>query len=217
MQTDTAHRRLRELILDGTYQPGARLTELDVAAQLEMSRTPVREALHALAADGLVQPSGRGVTVVELAPEELQDAYQVRAALEGLTAELAAGRQRDGRIAPADLRALQEIADAAAAATSAGRLAEGVGHNRAFHRRIAELSGNAMALQALDRVWDLIHVSTLRSLRQTARTAHVSGQHDKLLAAIVEGRGDDAGRVAREHVLDTHAAAGKEERRPEAV
>ena len=124
MQTDTAHRRLRELILAGTYQPGARLTELDVAALLEMSRTPVREALHALAADGLVQPSGRGVTVVELAPEELQDAYQVRAALEALTAELTAERQRDGRIAPADLRALQEIADAAAEATSAGRLAE---------------------------------------------------------------------------------------------
>jgi DNA-binding FadR family transcriptional regulator len=72
-----------------------------------------------------------------------------------------------------------------------------------------------MALQALDRVWDLIHVSTLRSLRETARTARVSGQHDRLLAAIVEGRGADARRVAREHVLDTHAAAAREDPRSE--
>src|SRR3981081_2747216 len=111
MQTETAHRRLRELILDGTYRPGSRLTELDAAAALQMSRTPVREALRALASDGLVRPTGRGVTVVALEPDDLEDAYQVRAALEALTAELAADRQRDGRIAPAALRELRSLAD----------------------------------------------------------------------------------------------------------
>ncbi len=205
MQAEIARRRLREWILDGTYAPGARLTELDVAAVLEMSRTPVREALSALAADGLVRPTARGVVIVVLESADLDDAYQVRAALEALTAELAAGQQRDGRIAPADLASLRDIATAAAVATTAGRLVEAVGHNRRFHRRIAELAGNAIALQTLDRVWDPIQVSTLHSLAPLARQAHVSAQHDQLLAAITDARAEDAGQIARRHALDTRA------------
>lgn len=205
-----ARRRLREMILDGTYPPGARLTELDAVAALGMSRTPVREALSALAADGLVRSTGRGVVVATLEPDDLDDAYQVRAALEALTAELAAGRQRDGWIAPADLAALADMAAAAADATVAGRLVEAVGHNRQFHRRIAELAGNAIALHTLDRVWDQIQLSALRSLAPPSRQAHVSAQHDQLLGAITNALAEDAGRIARQHVLDTRASTTKE-------
>jgi DNA-binding GntR family transcriptional regulator len=207
MQNEVAHRRLRELILDGTYAPGVRLTEVDAATALEMSRTPVREALRALAADGLVRTTGRGVVVIALDPGDLEDAYQVRAALEALTAETAATRQRDGRLAPADLTALRTLADVTAETTSEGRLVEAVELNRRFHRRIAELAGNRIALETLNRVWDQIQVSTLRSLKPVVRHAHVSAQHDDLLAAITDGRAQDAGRIARRHVLDTRTTA----------
>jgi DNA-binding GntR family transcriptional regulator len=203
VQTETAARRLRELILDGSYPPGTRLSEVAAAATLAMSRTPVREALQGLAADGLVRPSGRGVVVVALAEDDLLEAYQVRAALEALTAELAAQRQRAGQLAPADLIALRRDAKAAAEATSAGRLVDAVGHNRRFHRRIAELAGNAIALAALDRLWDQIQVSTMDSLAPPARRAHVADEHEQLLAAITTGRAPDAARAARRHVLDT--------------
>jgi DNA-binding GntR family transcriptional regulator len=203
VQADVAWRRLRELILDGTYPPGARLTELDAAAALAMSRTPVREALRALVADGLVRATGRGVVVVALAPEDLRDAYQVRAALEALTAELAAVRQREGRIAPADLAALRGEATVAAGATRAGQVADAVASNRRFHRQVAALAGNALALAALDRLWDQIQVSTVHSLAPPARSDHVNAQHDELLKAIVDGRAEDAARLARQHVLDT--------------
>ncbi|MFB9624170.1 GntR family transcriptional regulator [Nonomuraea helvata] len=212
MQTDVARSRLRELILDGTYPPGARLTEMEVAAALEMSRTPVREALRALAADGLVRPAGRGVVVVSLERGDLEEAYQVRAALEALTAELAATRQREGRIAPADLAALRDITTETATATAEGRFAEAVLLNRRFHRLIAELAANSMALHALERIWDQIHVSTLRSLAPPSRPAHVSGQHEELVAAIVLGLADEAARVARAHVLDTRTTTSQEER-----
>ncbi|MFG6195307.1 GntR family transcriptional regulator [Nonomuraea sp. JJY05] len=211
MQTDVARRRLREMILDGAYPPGARLTEMEVAAALDMSRTPVREALRALTADGLVRPSGRGVVVVELERGDLDEAYQVRAALEALTAELAATRQREGRIAPADLAALREIAIDTATATAEGRLAEAVRLNLRFHRVIAELAGNSMALHALERIWDQIQVSTLRSLAPPSRPAHVSGQHEELVAAIVLGRPEEAARVARAHVLDTRSITHSKE------
>ena len=210
MQTERAHDRLRALILEGIYQAGTRLTEVEAAASLAMSRTPVREALRALAADGLVRPAGRGVVVVALDPDALDDAYQVRAALEALTAELAAARQRAGRVAPADLASLRAVAAAAAESTAAGRLKDAVGHNREFHRRIAQLAGNAIALGTLDRLWDQIQVSTLRSLTAPARPAHVSAQHDRLLAAITDGRVEDAGRITREHVLDTRASTQRE-------
>ncbi|TMR08071.1 GntR family transcriptional regulator [Nonomuraea turkmeniaca] len=213
MQTDVACSRLRELILDGVYPPGARLTEMEAAATLEMSRTPVREALRMLAADGLVRPAGRGVVVVALEEADLNEAYQVRAALEALTAELAAARQREGRIAPADLRTLHDVATRTATATAEGRLADAVRLNRRFHRTIAELAGNTMALQALERIWDQIQVSTLHSLMPPSRPAHVSGQHDELLAVITDGRHEAAAAIARAHVLDTRSTAHKEEHR----
>ncbi|MFC4015046.1 GntR family transcriptional regulator [Nonomuraea purpurea] len=213
MQSDVAWRRLRELILDGTYPPGARLTEMEAAAALDMSRTPVREALRALTADGLVRPSGRGVVVVALEPGDLDEAYQVRSALESLTAELAATRQREGRIAPADLVTLRDVATDTANATADGRLAEAVVLNRRFHRLIAELAANTMALHALERIWDQIQVSTLRSLAPPSRPAHVSGQHEELLAAIAGGRAEEAARIARAHVLDTRAITHSEEDR----
>jgi DNA-binding GntR family transcriptional regulator len=210
VQTDTARHRLRELILDGTYPAGTRLTELKVAAALGMSRTPVREAIRTLAADGLVRPAGWGVTVISLDPSDLDHAYQVRAALDGLTAELAADRHRAGRIAPADLASLGAAATDAAEATAAGRLQQAVKHNRRFHQRIAESAGNPIALSTLDRLWDQILVSTLHSLAAPARPAQVAAQHDQLLAAIADGRAADAGRIARQHALDTRASTHQE-------
>jgi DNA-binding GntR family transcriptional regulator len=202
-QTDSARARLRALIVDGAYAPGQRLTETEVAASLAMSRTPVREAFRALVADGLVRSAGRGVQVVALDREALRHAYEVRSALEALTAELAARRQAEGRIAPADLADLTREAEQAEAATLAGRFAAAVAYNRRFHRRIAGLAGNPVALEALDRLWDQIMVSTRETLAPPHRPAQVNSQHRDLLAAIREGRPDDAAAVARAHVRDT--------------
>ncbi|MFC4035568.1 GntR family transcriptional regulator [Streptomyces polygonati] len=202
-QTDSARTRLRDLILDGAYAPGERLTETEVAESLTMSRTPVREAFRSLAADGLVRSSGRGVQVVALDGAALRHAYEVRGALEALTAELAARRQAEGRIAPAELAALAEEADRTEAATLAGRFAEAVGHNRRFHRRIAELAANPVALATLDRLWDQIVVSTRASLDPPHRPARVNAQHRELLTAITEGRPARAASAARLHVADT--------------
>jgi DNA-binding GntR family transcriptional regulator len=210
MRTDMARRRLRELIVDGTYPAGTRLTELEVAAALRVSRTPVREAFRALTADGLVRPAGWGVAVVALDPSDLDHAYQVRAALDGLCAERAADRQQAGRIAPADLAAVRAAAADAAQATAAGQLQQAVEDNRRFHQRIAELAGNPIALATLDRLWDQILVSTLKSLAAPARPAQVAAQHEQLLAAITGGRAAEAGRIARQHALDTRTSTHQE-------
>lgn len=191
------------MIVGGAYAPGQRLTETEVAGELAMSRTPVREALRSLVADGLVRSAGRGVEVVALDTAALRDAYRVRAALEALTAELAAERQSEGLIAPAELTALAADADLTEEATVDGRFTEAVAYNRRFHGRIAALAGNPPAQAALERLWDQIVVSTRASLDPPHRPAQVNSQHRELLAAITEGRPLDAAAIARRHVLDT--------------
>ncbi|UQS24394.1 GntR family transcriptional regulator [Amycolatopsis thermalba] len=202
----TIYDRVRELIVGGVFPPGERLTELDLSHRLDVSRTPVREALRRLESDGLVESGQRGVMVVRLSDGELREAYLVRASLEALTAELAALRQRAGEIAPAALARLTGHAGDADRATRDGDLATGVRHNREFHRHIAVLSGNALALGFLDRVWDRIVVSTRDSLAAPSRTGQVDDEHRRLVAAITAGDGPAAAALARDHVLSTLSA-----------
>src|SRR5690349_15974495 len=130
----TVYDDLRELIVSGELP--ARVSESELADRLHVSRTPVREALERLHGDGLVDTRGRGVRLVELDQTELKAVYRVRAALEALTAELVAERQRAGEIAPAALTGLTRLADRADEATRAADLTAGATHNRAFHLKL---------------------------------------------------------------------------------
>ena len=197
------YHEVRGLIVLGTYPAGQPVTELELCERLGVSRTPVREALRRLESDGLVRAARRGVTVVELDPKALRDAYLVRASLEALTAELAARRQRDGELPPASLARLAEHADLADRATRDGDLVAGVRHNQAFHQYVAKLADNPAALGVLDRIWDQIIVSTRASLTASARPVLVDDEHRRLIAAITAGDPPGAAAHAREHVLAT--------------
>ncbi|WP_165975849.1 GntR family transcriptional regulator [Actinomadura rubrisoli] len=199
MQVDTVYRRLRELIVAGEYPPGERLTETAVGETLAVSRTPVREALRRLESDGLVHGVGRGMVVTVLTPDRLGHAYAVRAALETLTAELAADRQRTGRIAPIALSDLERDARRLEDVTAAGDLDQAIELNRRFHRGIAELACNPIALEILDRLWDQIIVSTRASLAPPERPETVASEHQDLLRAIVQGDRTLAGQIAGDH------------------
>ena len=96
---------LEEMIVSGQLQPGERLDEADLAARFKMSRTPVREAVKALVATGLLDMRGRqGVTVATISIPILLEMFQMMAALEGLCAKLAARRAT-----PAERAGLREI------------------------------------------------------------------------------------------------------------
>jgi DNA-binding GntR family transcriptional regulator len=194
----TVYDQLRELIVGGDLPD--RVSESELAERLHVSRTPIREALERLHGDGLVDARGRGVRLKTLDPSQLRAVYRVRAALEGLTAELVAERQAAGEIAPAELERLARAADEA---TRAGDLAAGAAHNRAFHLRIAELADNPPALDALRRIWDQIVVSTRRSLVAPARATAVDAEHRRLLDAIAMADPAEAAAAARTHVLNT--------------
>ncbi|MFG1920497.1 GntR family transcriptional regulator [Cryptosporangium sp. NPDC048952] len=169
MQADAAYARLREAIVDGQYPAGARLTEVEIAETLGMSRTPVREALRRLAGDGLVRASDRGVIVDLMDEEEAWHARTVRAALDVLVAELAARRQKAGEVSPAALRAAEEAAASAQTYLERGDTDEAYRHDQRLHRQIAEIAGNPVALQMLDRLADRLEVARLAAAARAER------------------------------------------------
>jgi DNA-binding GntR family transcriptional regulator len=93
--SDEVYEKLRLAIVTGEIRPNAPLIEVDLANALNVSRTPIRESLQRLAADQLVVPRKRGWAVKEYSAQEIQESYEVRAALEGYAARLAATRASD--------------------------------------------------------------------------------------------------------------------------
>ncbi|MGH3298936.1 MAG: GntR family transcriptional regulator [Trebonia sp.] len=207
MDGETVYQRLREQIVSGVYRAGDRLPEVALSTELAVSRTPVREALRRLESDGLVRSSGRGVRVTVMTTAAVQHAHAVRAALEALTAELAAGRQLAGQLAPAALADLEGKAADLEQVTAAGDLERAVDLNRQFHLRIAGLSGNPIALEMLDRLWNQLIVSARESLERAGRPDAVAAEHRELLAAISRGDGALAGRIAADHARATARTA----------
>lgn len=97
--------RLRQLIVEGDIAPGAKLNERQLAARLQVSRTPLREAIKMLAAEGLVELlPNRGAVAAQLSAQDVADTFEVMAGLEGQSGELAAQRISAGELA--EIRAL---------------------------------------------------------------------------------------------------------------
>ncbi len=191
---------LRKRFADGGFAPAERLTETALAQELGVSRTPVREALGRLLADGLVVPSARGVAVAALSGEEITHIYRLRAALEGLAAAEAAQRQADGLIAPAELRGIREAADEVERAIEGGDAKTAAQANLAFHRGIGRAAANPFLSDALHRVWDRIAVATVSNLSDRDWATAVVAEHETIYRAIVDGDVDAARQAAEQHI-----------------
>lgn len=167
-ESDRVTRQLRDDILDGVRPPGSKLVERELAAELGVSRLPVRDALKVLVTEGLVTPRPRTWAVVrEFSPTDIADLDEVRSALETLTFRLAA--QRHTRAGLDQLRADLD------AELEAARSGEGVRARRAaadFHETVTSLAANEL-LSELER--------TLRS-----RMRWLLGRHQDLLGVAKE-------------------------------
>lgn len=140
---DRATEVLRQAIVTGHLRPGARLVQEQLANELGVSRTPLREALRRLEQEGLVRVSGnRGLAVTELSPEGLLDNYDVREVLDGLAARLAAAR-----ISPGEQAELQSLHQRSAESIEEWDPEEWMASNAEFHRFILRCAHSP----ALDR------------------------------------------------------------------
>jgi DNA-binding GntR family transcriptional regulator len=192
---------LRRSILTNRRRPGDRLIEDRLSEELGVSRVPIREALRALAAEGLVEVQPRrGASVADLSPEVARDLVEVRATLEGLNARLAARHHQPAIVA--ELRAVLAQGNRAARSRNVDDL---VRLNGDFHDKLAEAGRNTI-------LWDIMRVLRERtSLVFAANTARRAVQdwdeHSKILAAVIDGDEELASMLATRHVRRAAEAA----------
>jgi len=189
--------RLLQAILDGRYQPGARIVETRVARELGTSQAPVREALRDLEALGVVETSPfRGARVRRPSARELLEAYAVRSELETLGARLALPAISDG-----DLEELAGRLREMRRAARAGDLHAEAAADAAFHGRIIELAGNA----TLERVWRRLEPfsRTYITLVVPGADRHrIADLHDPVLEALRQRDPDLVAAALRRHFVE---------------
>ncbi|GAA5065705.1 DNA-binding GntR family transcriptional regulator [Thermocatellispora tengchongensis] len=191
---------LRRRFAEGEYAPGQRLMEKVIAAELGVSRTPVREAIGRLLTEGLVVPTARGVAVAALTPQEAEHLFVLRADLEALAAELAAERQARGQLAPARIDELDRAVEKVEAAVEARDPRASAQANLALHRAIGAAAGNPFLEDALHRVWDRIAVTTVANLDDPHWAATIGDQHRAIVAEIRAGNPQAARQAAKSHI-----------------
>ncbi|MEU4561043.1 GntR family transcriptional regulator [Actinoplanes sp. NPDC023936] len=194
-RADVVHDRLREAILAAELRPNHRLVEKEIADWLEVSRTPVREALFRLVQEGLVVQR-KGWVVRDHTPAEILEIMEARAGVEAHAAFLAAQR-----ITEAALTRLEELIETMEDdSVSRLKLNE---LNNVFHDIITEAATNTVVAQLHRRTkinyWNLNQPVVFTP----ADDEIVNTQHRQLVTSLRAGDGETAARVAREHVENT--------------
>jgi len=187
---------LRQDILNNTYRPGQRLSEETIAQELNVSRTPVREALKRLHAEGFVEITPhRGAVVRDPSGEELAELCTVREVLEGLAARLAARS-----ISLIEVYSLERLLAEMEAAMAEGRLADLDALNFQFHETIWIASRNRYLAHQLRQLRQFVHRLQESTLTVQGRKEEAYREHKALFEACAAGDPDEAERLAREHV-----------------
>lgn len=192
-QGQSAYRRLLVEIRLGQLPPGARLRETELAERLGISRTPVREAIRQLEADGLVTHQARqGATIRNLDYAEVIELYEMRSVLEGTAARLAA------RVAQrVELIELTELNDALAA-SAPGAAAQEL--NRQFHRTLLDAARNRFLIKTMSALQKTLLILGPSTLAEPARPEAAAAEHARVIAALAAHDADAAEAAMRAHV-----------------
>lgn len=191
---------LRQRILDGRVKQGERLFEDQLATDLDVSRNPVREALQALAAEGFVDlEPRRGARVATISTARAADLFEVREALEGLVARLAAQRKT-----PEQLTDLQRIVFDGKASISSANLAALPDLNTSFHRALGEAAHNALLADTLERISHLVQWVYTKRINQ--RSVRSWDEHQRVVDAIAEADSQRAFIEACAHIAHARIA-----------
>jgi DNA-binding GntR family transcriptional regulator len=194
---DQVYLVLRELIVTGGLGPGAALDEKAIATRLQVSRTPVHEAVKKLADEHLVQVRAQsGTAVAPIDRHQIEQAHVIRRALEAESAFQAALRAT-----PAWLNRLEDIQLLHAAAIERRAYADAIAHDDAFHRTVAEISGYPMLWRAIEISKAQLDRCRHAMIPRAGRGEATLAEHAAVLDAL--RRGDpDASRAAMRAHLD---------------
>ncbi|HEX9857878.1 MAG TPA: GntR family transcriptional regulator [Paracoccaceae bacterium] len=193
MQKD-AYTLILEAIDAGTYKPGDRLVEAELAERLGVSRTPVREALQRLETQSMLTRDGRSLIVASLDHNQLAELYVVRTELEGLAARLAARHATEEEVRV--LRSMVEE-DRGLLGGDPRALSRA---NKRFHKQIHLASHNRFLVQQLDLVHRSMALMATTSFAAEGRDEVAMAEHDSIVRAIEARDGDAAYTALRTHI-----------------
>lgn len=194
--TDRVTHVIREAILDGLLIPSTWLRELELARELSVSRTPVREALRRLAVEGLVTiEAHQGALVASMSMDDILEVYVVREELEGLAARLAA-KHHAGR----HVEQLAKLMDRMQEAAQEQDYSELASLNLAFHKVIRDAAGNAYLDRFLTQVEHAVRRFGRTTFAMPGRSKEALEEHRRLASAISSGDAETAEMLATQHM-----------------
>lgn len=191
---DQVYRKLRRAIMEGDLPARMRLVEVDLAARLEVSRTPVREAIARLINEQLVTPLPYGGVEVADVTHELEDIFAIREALEGTASRLAAER-----ISAQELQALREL-HARHCALPEHDVVQRTQLNNEFHGAILRAARAPRLSRMVEDFRDFFVQASQLTYYQRRHTEKALKQHEALIDALAERDGKKAEKLTREHL-----------------
>jgi DNA-binding GntR family transcriptional regulator len=210
--TEQVYARILEAITDRTLPPGTRIRQNEFAEKLGVSRQPVSHALHLLHRHGLLSESGRrGFEVTQLDPERIRQLYEVRGAIDGLAAQLAAEQIKRNAAGRAQLEAALRAGHAIDRKTPLARLIQ---LDVDFHGAIYRLSGNPAIEEMIAPQWLHMRRSMAAVLAELDYRESAWSEHEIIAREILAGNAEAAQHAASEHA---RAAGRKTEERLRAI
>jgi len=199
LQGNAAYGALLMEIREGRLSPGGRLRETDLAARFGVSRTPVREAIRQLEADGLVTHLPRvGATVRKLGYSEVMELYEMRSVLECAAARMAASVASDAEIS--ELKAISDEIANSGRGIDASRL------NRQFHRALLETAKNRFLIKSMLALQKTMLILGRTTLTDEDRYKSALLEHKEILDALKARDGEAAERAMRAHIASGQRA-----------
>lgn len=198
------HRPLREIvyeelkmqILTGKIVPGTRMMEVELAEDMGVSRTPIREAIRKLEKEGLVtiEPR-RGAYASQISVKDMVDILEVRQDMEGLAAYFAASRMREEQF-----EELKRTSDAYNQAVEEGNTANMIAYDTKFHRIIVESCNNTILVHMIEQLQELVLRFRYIYYDNFRRAENMPEEHRQIMEAIRDGRAEDARAAADVHI-----------------
>jgi DNA-binding GntR family transcriptional regulator len=190
------YQRLQDMLLRGDIPPGAQLDERELAEQLGVSRTPLREAIVHLVREGMVEHRPyRGNFVRTFTAKQVNDLYQVRMALESLAVRLAVPKLSDE-----DIDYIGAILDEVQQALAQGNMNAYSNADRRFHEFIARCTGNEFLIDSLNRLGAQIQMVRAFANRDPQVTTRTAKERPLILSALKRRDADAAARLMEEHI-----------------
>ena len=190
-------REIERMILAGELAAGAKLNEVAIADLLGVSRGPVREAFRALEESGLVRlEKNRGVFVRQIAVEEADEIYELRAVLDEFV-----GRRVAQKASPVDMKALRALVERMDRAVTRNDVDGYHAANLEFHDTLVALAGNAKLLATYRKLVNELHLYRRATLAQAGVLPVSASEHHDILDKIAAGQANAAGRALFEHVM----------------